>query len=569
MKSAAIALLVLAIVIALSSNTVGAINPLLNYQGYLVDPLGYPYPDGTHNITFSIYSQADNGSPLWTETQSVELKKGLLHAYLGSVVPFGDNLFGMHPLYLGITYETDPEFAPRVQLTASVYSFLAANSDRLDGYPAEHFIDSTVLTGAIGDHAANPSAHHTKTTDASELTSGTLDPARLPEITVGSDNIVDGSIATVDLADASVTASKIANDAVGSEQLDEGAVGNAQVANASLTGVKLADSTITGDKIAAGAIGSEHLSAATFTGENITDGSLEGVDLADSTITGDKIAAGAISSEHLSSASFTGDNVADGSLTAVDLADSTITGDKIAAGAISAEHLSGSSLTGANIADGSLTGADIQDGTIYGIDIGYDDITSYNIKDGTITGDDIATGTISGVKIIDGSIGNADMGYNSVGTAQLVDNSVRSVDVNDNSLQAEDILDEPGIDDGFGYAIASVDTAIHNWVTATVNAPADGYVLVIFSCIAQITSGEIAQAGVSTDPAQFGSYGEAKIISTAAGTGANMTITTSDILPVSAGNTVIYGNVRASLSSSGNVDFREGKIQALFITTRY
>ncbi len=568
MKSAAIALLVLAI-IAPSSNTVGAINPLLNYQGYLVDSLGYPYPDGNHNITFSIYGQADNGTPLWTETQSVELKKGLLHAYLGSVVPFGDDLFGTHPLYLGITYETDPEFSPRVQLTASVYSFLAANSDRLDGHPAEHFIDSTVLTGAITDHSANPSAHHTKTTDASELTSGTLDPARLPEITVGSDNIVDGSIAAVDLADGSVTSSKIADDAVGSEQLDEGAVGNAQVANGSLAGVKLADSTVTGDKIAAGAISSEHLSVMSFTGGSITDGSLTGVDLADSTITGDKIAAGAISSEHLSSTSLTGDNIADGSLTAVDLADSTITGDKIAAGAIGAGHLSGTAITGANVADGSLTGADIQDGTIYGIDIGYDDVTSYNIKDGTITGDDIASGTISGVKIIDGSIGNADMGYNSVGTAQLVDNSVRSVDVNNNSLQAEDILDEPGAADGYGSAIASVDTAIHNWVTTTINAPADGYVLVIFSCIAQITSGEIAQAGVSLDPGQFGSYGEAKIISTAAGTGANMTITTSDILSVSAGSTVIYGNVRASLSSSGNVDFREGKLQVLFITTRY
>jgi uncharacterized protein YjbI with pentapeptide repeats len=527
-KSAAIALLALAIIVP-SSSTLGAITPLLNYQGYLVDSLGYPYPDGTHNITFSIYSEAENGTPLWTETQSVALEKGLLHAYLGSVVPFGDDLFKTHPLYLGITYETNPEFSPRVQLAASVYSFLAANSDRLDGYPAEHFIDSTVMTEAIGDHSANPSAHHTKTTDASELTSGTLDPARLPEISVDSNDIVDGSVTSADLADASVISSKIANDAVGSDQLDDDAVSNSKVVNGTLTGAKLADSTITGDKIAAGAI----------------------------------------SSEHLSSTSFTGDNIADGSLTAVDLADSTITGDKIAAGAISAEHLSGVSLTGANIADGSLTGADIQDGTIYGIDIGYNDVTSYNIKDGTITGDDIASGTISGIKIIDGSIGNADMGYNSVGTAQLVDNSVRSVDVNNNSLESVDILDEPGVDDGYGYVIASVDTSIHNWVTVTINAPADGYVLVIFTCIAQITSGEIAEAGVSLDPNQFGSYGEAKIISTAAGTGANMTITTSDILPVSAGNVVIYGNVRASLSSSGNVDFREGKLQALFITTRY
>lgn len=488
MKSAVIALLALAIM-APGSSSRGAINPVLNYQGYLADTLGYTYPDGVHSIAFSIYDVPTSGTPLWTETQSVELKRGLVHAYLGSVTPFPDSLFTTQPLYLGVKYESNPEFAPRHQLAASVYSFLAANSEKLDGHSADHFAAEDDLTDAIDAHATQPSAHHTKTIDASELTQGTLDPARLPAISVDSDNIENGTVATVDLADSAVTSSKLA--------------------------------------------------------------------------------AGAVTTTHLSVGALSGEQIADGSLTGIDLADSSITGDKIAAGSIENEHLAGATFTGANIVNGSLTGADIQDGTIYGIDIGFEAVTSYNIDDGTITGDDITTATISGVKIIDGSIGNADLGYGSVGTAQLVDNSVRSVDVNDGSLAAVDMLDEPGVDGSYGAWIANVDTSVHSWLSVTISAPSSGYVLAIFSCITQIQSGEIAQAGVSDSPTSIGAYGEGKIISTAVGTGADLTIMATEIFPVSAGDFVVYGNVKAATSSTGNVDFTDGRLQAIYVPTGY
>lgn len=54
------------------------------------------------------------------------------------------------------------------------------------------------LNQAIADHAAQASAHHTKTTDAGELVSGTLDAARLPTITVDTSAVTssgqDGSV---------------------------------------------------------------------------------------------------------------------------------------------------------------------------------------------------------------------------------------------------------------------------------------------------------------------------------------------------------------------------------------
>ena len=60
----------------------GSISPVLNYQGNLRDAAGNPYPDGTHSLTFSIYADSVGGTALWSETQSLDIKRSLIHAYL-------------------------------------------------------------------------------------------------------------------------------------------------------------------------------------------------------------------------------------------------------------------------------------------------------------------------------------------------------------------------------------------------------------------------------------------------------------------------------------------------------
>ncbi|MFH2057095.1 MAG: hypothetical protein ABIJ61_14140, partial [bacterium] len=231
MKATNCAFVLLAL-LALETAIGEQINPVLNYQGYLIDQQGYPFPDGIHNLTFAIYEVDTGGEPLWSETQQLNVARGLLHAYLGIVEPFPDGMFENAPLYLGIAYESDPEFAPRQQLAASVYTFFAANSAKLQGFEASHFADETAIADAVADHSEIPDAHHTKTTDAGELISGTLDSERLPQ--VGSTQLQDGGVATEDLADDAVTS----------------------------------------DKLAAGAVQNRHLSVAAFTGEQIADGSL-------------------------------------------------------------------------------------------------------------------------------------------------------------------------------------------------------------------------------------------------------------------------------------------------------
>jgi hypothetical protein len=53
------------------------------------------------------------------------------------------------------------------------------DGDTVDGAEASALEESTEIDADIGTHTADPSAHHTKTTDAADITSGTMTPARI------------------------------------------------------------------------------------------------------------------------------------------------------------------------------------------------------------------------------------------------------------------------------------------------------------------------------------------------------------------------------------------------------
>ncbi len=518
MRATAIVALVLAVCLAIPAS--GAINPVLSYQGSLKDSSGAPYADGNYNFTFSIYDDSIGGVGLWSEIQLLEVKNGLIHAYLGSVTAFDQQIFAISPLWLGIRLGNDPEFVPRHVIGSTVYSFIAGNALQLEGYDASHFADSQAVDFAVSKHNADTSAHHPMYIDAAEIVSGTIAPERLPATAVDSSNINDGGIAGVDLADSLISSSKLQASAV--------------------TGIHLAD----------GAVGSS----------KVTDGSLEGGDFQDSTITGVKIAAGSISAEHLSIAAFDGSSIVDGSLTGVDLADSTITGAKIAAGAIASTHLSGVAITGAQITDGTITGADISNASIGFNDIGPQQVAGYHIQDGSLTGTDIATSSVTGTQISDETITGNDIAINSI-----VDRHVGA-----GSVTSAKLLDEPGIAETTGGILTSVGTTVVNWMNVTVSAPAPGYILVFMHGLAQLGGNEAAQIAISTTPTGFEHFGEARVSSPTGTSGGNFTISISYVIPVAAASDVtVYGNVRASVLSGGVIDMSQGGLQAIYIRTGY
>ncbi len=101
----------------------------ISYQGILSDTSGIPKPDGNYTFTFSLYDTGSGGSPLWNESKSLGVRRGLFFTFLGDQIPFGNAVLFDKTYWLGIKVGNEPELSPRIPLTSVGYSFHALRAD--------------------------------------------------------------------------------------------------------------------------------------------------------------------------------------------------------------------------------------------------------------------------------------------------------------------------------------------------------------------------------------------------------------------------------------------------------
>ncbi|MBI4480194.1 MAG: hypothetical protein HY651_09245 [Acidobacteria bacterium] len=117
---------------------------LINVSGVLKDQVGQPR-NGLLGLTFGLYKAQDGGTPLWLETQNVQIApNGQYEALLGSVSPDGVPLslftttearwIGVRVLLPGVDEE------PRIQLVSVPYALKAGDADTLGGKPLSAFL---------------------------------------------------------------------------------------------------------------------------------------------------------------------------------------------------------------------------------------------------------------------------------------------------------------------------------------------------------------------------------------------------------------------------------------------
>jgi hypothetical protein len=90
----------------------------ISYQGRLLDSEGHPV-DGARAMTFRLYPQATEGTPLWSGMFPVPVEHGLFSVNL----PVPPDLFDGQALWLGVQVEGEAEMVPRQQLTPVPYAF--------------------------------------------------------------------------------------------------------------------------------------------------------------------------------------------------------------------------------------------------------------------------------------------------------------------------------------------------------------------------------------------------------------------------------------------------------------
>jgi hypothetical protein len=284
MKTAALALLA-----GLVAMPAAAVPTTMTYAGVLKDN-GVPV-SGTVNAHFALFRDPTGGTEIYSEDDSgLIVLGGDLIAELGSNA-LDDSILDEPELWLEVTLDGEV-MTPRVRLNSVPYALRAEAALRaeealtLGGLTSLDVVTQTQLQAAINNATTSlsitPGEGLTKSGNTLSITTGGVTTALLAANAVDSTKILDGSVATADLANLSVTAAKIANDTITAAQIASNGVGSAEIANASVTAAKIANDTITAAQIASGGVGTAEIASGAVGSGQIATGAVTSTKLANS-----------------------------------------------------------------------------------------------------------------------------------------------------------------------------------------------------------------------------------------------------------------------------------------------
>ncbi len=148
----------------------------VNYQGRLADSSGTPIDNTSPGLgmTFALYDTDTGGSPLWSETHAnVPVSDGLFSVRLGSINALSTDLL-TGDRWLAIQVGTDPEMAPREELSAVPY---AMQSGLALTVADESIATEKIVDGAITSRKMAPSWYEDYNPSTTSTTSGDPVPA--------------------------------------------------------------------------------------------------------------------------------------------------------------------------------------------------------------------------------------------------------------------------------------------------------------------------------------------------------------------------------------------------------
>jgi hypothetical protein len=134
------------ILVAAASPAFSQTPDVIHYRGHLDVPTVVPAGTVQRDLTFSLYEMEVGGSPIWTETQTLDIYDGNFAAVLGLVNSVTEEMFSGEYRYLGVQVGADPELAPRQRIAAVPYAMVASHAIK-----AASADDADVLDGGVID----------------------------------------------------------------------------------------------------------------------------------------------------------------------------------------------------------------------------------------------------------------------------------------------------------------------------------------------------------------------------------------------------------------------------------
>ncbi len=211
---------------------------------------------------------------------------------------------------------------------------------------------------------------------------------------VNSSKIIDGSIATADIADSAITSAKLADGTIVTGDIADGLVTTAKIAADAVNGTKIADDSINSEHYVDGSIDTVHIADSQVTTAKLNDNAVTTAKITADAVTGAKIADDQINSEHYVDGSIDTAHIADAQITTAKIVDANVTTAKIAADAINGTKIADDSINSEHYVDGSIDTAHIADSQV----------TTAKIADANVTAAKIASNAVTTDKIQDGEL---------------------------------------------------------------------------------------------------------------------------------------------------------------------
>ncbi len=146
-------------------------------------------PAALVTLLFSLYELQEGGSPLWTESQRVQVDdQGRYSVLLGATQPEGlplDLFTSGKALWLGVQAQAPGAVEqPRILLVAVPYALKAADADTLGGKPASAYAltgsQTSVAPAVIGSFSPSARAPDLSSASAQEATASPSDSGSTP-----------------------------------------------------------------------------------------------------------------------------------------------------------------------------------------------------------------------------------------------------------------------------------------------------------------------------------------------------------------------------------------------------
>jgi hypothetical protein len=202
-------------------------------------------------------------------------------------------------------------------------------------------------------------------------------------ITIGP--ITPAMVVAQELLDGIVTEVKLADQAVSAVKVKLAAIGTAQIAGNAVTLAQLADGSVNGSKILGNAIAPVHLSLGAVTGPAIAAESVSTAALMAGAVTADRVAANTLTAGQIAANAIGTDELAANSVVAGKVAANTITGNEILGNSIGAAHLVAGAVQAGKIAAGAVTAGTLAAGAVTAGTIAVNAVTAGAIQAGSVT----------------------------------------------------------------------------------------------------------------------------------------------------------------------------------------